>query len=135
MCRPCGVAGGVGLELFGILVAGGLCLACCIILLLPWLRTIPGLGSLPALPWQAGFGALLTLAVVFGLYLGSRTPDSTVGPRAVASSDAPGTPAVAADRGAAAWTGIANALERGTGPSSATGSAGQSGAQPMTAAI
>ena len=39
-----------------------------LILLLPWLRTIPRLGTLPPLPWQAGVGAVLLMASALGLY-------------------------------------------------------------------
>jgi hypothetical protein len=124
------------LTSFGILVAGGLGLACCIILLLPWLRTVPGLGALPALPWQAGLGALLTLAAVLGLGPRLRHPDLAGEPRAVVSAEASGTRTAAADTGAGAWSGIANALESGTGPMSvAPGPASQPAAQPMSAAV
>lgn len=37
-------------------------------LLLPWLRTIPRLGPLPSLPWQAGIGAVVVMTAVLGLY-------------------------------------------------------------------
>lgn len=40
----------------------------CLILLLPWLRTIPGLSSLPVAPWQAGLVALATIAITVALY-------------------------------------------------------------------
>ena len=49
-------------------LAGILTALATLILLLPWLRTIPRLGPLPSLPWQAGVGAVLMLAVVLGLY-------------------------------------------------------------------
>ena len=49
-------------------LAGILSTLATLILLLPWLRTIPRLGPLPSLPWQAGIGAVLTMAAVLGLY-------------------------------------------------------------------
>jgi hypothetical protein len=49
-------------------LAGILTTLATLILLLPWLRTIPRLGPLPSLPWQAGVGAVLMLALVLGLY-------------------------------------------------------------------
>jgi len=117
-------------------LAGVLFTLASIILLLPWLRTIPGLGSLPALPWQAGSGALLTMAAIFGLYLWFRHPDRTVEPRAVAATDASGKAAVATDGAPDSWAGIANALGRGAGAmSNPTGPTTQPGARPMSGAI
>jgi hypothetical protein len=49
-------------------LAGILSTLATLILLLPWLRTIPRLGPLPSLPWQAGIGAVLMMAAVLGLY-------------------------------------------------------------------
>jgi hypothetical protein len=49
-------------------LAGILTTLATLILLLPWLRTIPRLGPLPSLPWQAGVGAVLMMALVLGLY-------------------------------------------------------------------
>ncbi|HWY95285.1 MAG TPA: hypothetical protein VNX69_08850 [Steroidobacteraceae bacterium] len=49
-------------------LAGILSTLASLILLLPWLRKIPRLGALPSLPWQAGVGAGLMMAAVFGLY-------------------------------------------------------------------
>jgi hypothetical protein len=48
-----------------------------LILLLPWLRTIPRLGTLPSLPWQAGIGAVLLMASALGLYRWLGHPDLT----------------------------------------------------------
>jgi cytochrome c-type biogenesis protein CcmH len=55
------------LALFWFL-AGILSTLAVLILLLPWLRTIPRLGPLPSLPWQAGIGAGLMMAAVLALY-------------------------------------------------------------------
>jgi hypothetical protein len=55
------------LALFWFL-AGILSTLASLILLLPWLRKIPRLGTLPSLPWQAGVGAGLMIAAVLGLY-------------------------------------------------------------------
>jgi hypothetical protein len=49
-------------------LAGVLSTLALLILILPWLRTIPRLGPLPAVPWQVGIGAGLMVAVVFGMY-------------------------------------------------------------------
>jgi hypothetical protein len=55
-------------------IAGVLSAVAALILILPWLRTIPRASSLPTLPWQAGVGAVLVLATVFGLYHQFGTP-------------------------------------------------------------
>jgi hypothetical protein len=58
-------------------LAGILCTLATLILLLPWLRTIPRLGTLPSLPWQAGVGAVLLMAVALGLFRWLGHADST----------------------------------------------------------
>ena len=84
-----------------------------IILLLPWLRTIPGLGSLPALPWQAGIAAVVTAGVVFGLCTWLAPANPAAAPQVLAASDGQGS--VVASGGAVSdpWAGITNALGRG----------------------
>lgn len=70
-------------------LAGVLSTLAALILLLPWLRTIPRLGTLPSLPWQAGVGAVLLMAAALGLYGWLGRPDST------GQSGAAGQPAAA----------------------------------------
>jgi hypothetical protein len=107
-----------------------------IILMLPWLRTVPGLGSLPALPWQAGAGAVVMIAATVGLWLLFQHPNAKIETQVLASHNEPSKMPVAADGGVDSWAGIANALGRGTGKAPNTmGSAAQSGAQPMAGAI
>jgi hypothetical protein len=43
--------------------------------LLPWLRTIPGFGKLPVLPWQAPLVPALMIAAALLLYRGLGHPD------------------------------------------------------------
>jgi hypothetical protein len=71
-------------------LAGILCTLAALILLLPWLRTIPRLGTLPSLPWQAGVGAVLLMAVALGLYRWLGHPDLTDQPTAAGQSAAAG---------------------------------------------
>jgi hypothetical protein len=107
-----------------------------IILMLPWLRTVPGLGSLPALPWQAGAGAVVMIAATVGLCLLFQHSNAKIETQVLASHNEPSKMSVAADGGVDSWAGIANALGRGTGKAPNTmGSAAQSGAQPMAGAI
>jgi hypothetical protein len=109
-----------------------------IILMLPWLRTVPGLGSLPALPWQAGAGAVVMIAATAGVWLLLQHPNAKIETQPLASHNESSKVSVASDSGVDSWAGIANALGRGTvtgkGPNT-TGSAAQSGAQPMAGAI
>jgi hypothetical protein len=112
-----------------------------IILLLPWLRTIPGLGSLPALPWQAGIAAVATAGVVFGLCTWLQPASSAVAPQVLASSNAPGQ-AVASGGGVTdPWAGITNALGRGAGTTTggttphAPNGTEKTAASPMNSAI
>ncbi len=48
-------------------LAGALSALAALIVLLPWLRSMPRLGALPAPPWQAGVGAAAVLVAVLGL--------------------------------------------------------------------
>ena len=105
-----------------------------IILLLPWFRTIPGLGSLPALPWQAGIAAVVTAAAVVGLCAWLQPSNPAAAPQAAAASDGSGK--IAATAGAAdSWAGITNALGRGAGVTGNTTPAGKTAAGPMSSAI
>jgi hypothetical protein len=110
-----------------------------IVLLLPWLRTRPGLASLPALPWPAGVGALLVMAAILGLGRWVGSADPTVRPGAVATAqtaatDAGGKTAPASDQTANSWNDIANAM--GNGPGGMTGRpATKPAASPMIGAI
>jgi hypothetical protein len=110
-----------------------------IILLLPWLRTIPGLGSLPALPWPAGIGALLTLVAVAGLYRWSGPTNQTVAPQAAGATQTVATPTVGktptpSESTADTWNDIASAMgNRGADMTAAP--AAKPGAEPMIGAI
>jgi hypothetical protein len=62
--------------------AGVLVTLACLTLMLPWLRKIPRLGPLPAVPWQLAAGAALMIAVVLGLYRWLGRPDLAAQPAA-----------------------------------------------------
>jgi hypothetical protein len=115
-----------------------------IILLLPWLRSIPGLSSLPALPWQAGIAAVATAGAVFGLCEWLQPANPAVAPQVLASSD--GSVRAVASAGATdPWAGVSDALGRGAGTISGTtssaangpaqGGATKAAASPMNRAI
>ena len=100
------------------LLAGILSTLAVLVLLLPWLRTIPRFGPLPSLPWQAGIGACVMLAAVFTLYHWFGNPDAvgSSGPAAAAMTGnatiVPGTAASAAPAsGAASMSSAIAALE------------------------
>jgi hypothetical protein len=110
-----------------------------IILLLPWFRTIPGLGSLPALPWQAGIAAVATAGAVVGLCVWLQPDHPAAAPQVAAASAGTGKN-VATGMAADSWAGISNALGRGTAamnnttPSAPNGPA-KTAASPMGSAI
>jgi hypothetical protein len=108
-------------------LAGILCTLAALILLLPWLRTIPRFGTLPSLPWQTGVGAVLLMAVALGLYRWLGHPDST-GQATVAGQAA----APRASNAAGAGSAFADALSQsGTltnpAPKAAPGPMGNAG--------
>jgi len=90
-----------------------------IILLLPWLRSIPGLSSLPALPWQAGIAAVVTAGAVFGLCEWLQPANPAVAAQMLAASNGSGQ-AVASAGVTDPWAGITDALGRG-GPGTMSG--------------
>jgi len=47
-----------------------------LVVVLPWLRTMPRLGSLPALPWQASVGAIVIVAATLGVHGWLERPDA-----------------------------------------------------------
>jgi len=110
-------------------LAGILSTLAAVILLLPWLRTIPRLGTLPSLPWQAGLGAILMMAAALGLYRWLGHPDlagqssagqSTAPPASNAASaftnavSQSGNLASPAPKGAAGSTGTAASMTAGS---------------------
>jgi hypothetical protein len=111
-------------------MAGILFTVAIVVLLLPWLRTVPRLGALPSLPWQAGLGAAILIVAVLALYHEFGSPDGR--PDLVSRSAAPAAPAVA--RNAAIDTGIASAISAANS-GSAAGPAAPAGASSMNSAI
>jgi cytochrome c-type biogenesis protein CcmH/NrfG len=95
-----------------------------VVVVLPWLRTVPGLSRLPVLPWYAGALALLLMLALGGLF-----HSSSSAPRAPTSESAAMRPA--AGNTADTWADIANNMA-GAGPVKSTG---RNNAQPMNAAV
>jgi hypothetical protein len=105
-------------------ITGILFTAAVIVLLLPWLRTVPRLGSLPSLPWQAGFGAVILIGAVLALYHAFGRPDLATQSAAPAAFRSAMTDAGAAlDAGASSASGVpASAAAPGSAASSPAGS-------------
>jgi cytochrome c-type biogenesis protein CcmH/NrfG len=111
------------LELFWLL-AGVLITLAALLLLLPWLRTIPRLGPLPTVPWQGAVGAAIALALVVGIYLRFGRPEllgASAGPVPALTGSAPtGASTSAANKAAAgsmnsAIAGLEARLSKGSG--------------------
>jgi cytochrome c-type biogenesis protein CcmH/NrfG len=105
-------------------LAGILSTLATLILLLPWLRTIPRLGPLPSLPWQAGIGAVVVMAAVLALYHWFGRSDL-----AAQSSAAGQTTALPASNAASAPSAFADAVNQSgnlasPAPKAAAGSMG-----------
>ncbi len=96
------------LELFWLL-AGVLSTVAALFLLLPWLRTIPRLGPLPAVSWPVLALAAVVLAGVVGLYLKLGRPELLARSRASAGA-AIAVPAAGGRAAAAASSGAAGSM-------------------------
>ncbi len=109
-------------------LAGILSTLATLILLLPWLRTIPRLGTLPSLPWQAGIGAILLMATALGLYRWLGHPD-LAGQSIVGQSTAPpASNAASAFANAMSQSGnLASPAPKSAAGSMGTGSKGNAG--------
>jgi hypothetical protein len=94
-------------------IAGVVCALACLVLLLPWLRTVPGLSTLPSLPWPAGAGALVIIVVTIMLLRATNlTPTE---PTAGSAGNSVATQN--------SWADVADALNHGVARADMTGSA------------
>ncbi|HEY0748466.1 MAG TPA: hypothetical protein VGD63_17325, partial [Steroidobacteraceae bacterium] len=90
-------------------LAGMLTMFAALVVILPWLRTVPRFESLPALPWQVPLLALLVVGAALGMYLWLGRPDLAQPPAAMSqASNAMGTPSRAAADGGKAAAGSMN---------------------------
>lgn len=111
-------------------MAGVVCTVACLVLLLPWLRTIPSLATLPALPWPVGAAALVIVVGTLLLLRATSQPQTAPVATTVATTVASG--AVSAP---SPWTDVAAALGSGLGSGASSGSAAAPRAGSMDAAI
>lgn len=84
------------------LLAGMMISLAGVILILPWLRRIPRLGPLPAVPWPLSVAAVLVLVAVLGLYHWLGRPDLAAGAASTVAQPAAATPANKAAAGSMA---------------------------------
>jgi hypothetical protein len=103
-------------------LAGVLTTLAALVVILPWLRKMPRLGSLPALPWQASLGAAVIVVVILGSYrwLGH--------PGAASESAAPAT------RNEISGSAFSNAAKTFASASGGSGDATSSGGNPTGSA-
>jgi hypothetical protein len=106
-----------------------------IILLLPWLRTIPGLSTLPALPWQAGIAAVATAGTVFGLCTWLQPANSPAAAQVSAAGDGSGHSVASGGGVTDPWAGITNALGRGAAAMGSTAPQAPNGPAPGGSAL
>jgi cytochrome c-type biogenesis protein CcmH/NrfG len=103
-------------------LAGVLTTLATLILILPWLRKIALLGSLPAVPWQIAIAAVVMSSTVLGMYQWLGRPDLAGQPRAAiapngfrdavkAFDNAAGSPGAAKPTGAGSMNSAIAALE------------------------
>jgi cytochrome c-type biogenesis protein CcmH len=72
--------------------AGILTTLAALVMILPWLRSMPRLSSVPTVPWQASVAAAVIAAAIFGSYRWLGHPDVASPPATRSASDsAPGT--------------------------------------------
>jgi hypothetical protein len=67
--------------------AGMLTTLAALIVILPWLRSIPRFSSVPTVPWQASVAAAVLAAAIFGSYSWLGHPDLASQPALVSASD------------------------------------------------
>jgi len=72
-------------------LAGALTTLAGLVVILPWLRRIPRLASLPALPWQASLGAVAVVAVILGSYRWLGHPEAANQPAAANAGENSGS--------------------------------------------
>ncbi|MEP6883311.1 MAG: hypothetical protein ABJC66_01050 [Gammaproteobacteria bacterium] len=126
-------------------IAGILTTLACLVLLVPWLRTIPRFSALPAVSKPVSFGGVFVLVLVLGLYawLGRTDvrPGSPMGPTTGVSKDAAGSFASAANlmnaaTGESAITPISlGGSANGAGTPGMKPGSGSPGAESMESAI
>jgi hypothetical protein len=107
-------------------LTGMLITLACVVVLLPWLRTIPRLAALPKNFWQAGIGAGVMVLAVVGLYRWLGHPELAAQPAGLAASNG--------FKDAVMMSNTASPAA-GSGPAAKAGAAPSGNAGSMNAAI
>jgi hypothetical protein len=115
-------------------IAGVLTTLALLVVLSPWLRTLPAFASLPAAPWQGSVVAIVIVAALFASYGWLVRPDGVDRP-----SSPPATAAGAPSGNAGAFGTAAkvfgDATSQATGPGGAASPTSKPGAGSMDSAI
>jgi hypothetical protein len=112
--------------------AGILTTLAALIMILPWLKSMPRLRSLPTVPWQASVAAAVIAAAIFASYSWFGHPDVMSRPALSASDGATGT----SDTATGAFGSAAKVFSNATGESgTATTPETKAGAGSMDSAI
>src|SRR5258708_7359656 len=115
-------------------IAGVLTTLALLVVLSPWLRTLPAFASVPAAPWQGSVVAIVVVAALFASYGWLVRPDVADRP-----SPPPATAAGAPSGNAGAFGTAAKVFGDATGPATspdgAAGPAAKPGAGSMDSAI
>jgi hypothetical protein len=115
-------------------IAGVLTTLAFLVVLSPWLRTLPAFASLPAAPWQGSVVAIVIVAALFASYGWLVRPDVAGRPSPPAATAA-GAPSGNAGAFGTAAKVFGDATGPATSPDSAAGPAAKPGAGSMDSAI
>jgi hypothetical protein len=115
-------------------IAGVLTTLALLVVLSPWLRTLPAFASLPAAPWQGSVVAIVIVAALFASYGWLVRPDVAGRPSPPAATAA-GAPSGNAGAFGTAAKVFGDATGPATSPDSAAGPAAKPGAGSMDSAI
>jgi len=115
-------------------IAGVLTTLALLVVLSPWLRTLPAFASLPAAPWQGSVVAIVIVAALFASYGWLVRPDVADRPSPPAATAAAAPSGNAGAFGTAAKV-FGDATGPATSPDGAAGPAAKPGAGSMDSAI
>jgi hypothetical protein len=115
-------------------IAGVLTTLALLVVLSPWLRTLPAFASLPAAPWQGSVVAIVIVAALFASYGWLVRPDGADRP-SPAPATAAGTPSGTAGAFGTAAKVFGDATDPATNPGGAASPASKPGAGSMDSAI
>jgi hypothetical protein len=116
-------------------IAGVLTTLALLVVLSPWLRTLPAFASLPAAPWQGSVVAIVIVAALFASYGWLMRPDVADRPSSPPPATAAGAPSGNAGAFGTAAKVFGDATSPATGPGGAASPTSKPGAGSMDSAI